>query len=98
MHNSLFVGGCQSMSDLDCVVDCFADRRRTALQHMAERAAFQQLGNKIRSAFKDAKPMHREDVGMVERRGRLCFLLKTMEAVGIPGNEGRQDLDCHVTF
>ena len=45
MNDSLFVGRSQSMSDLDRVVDRFANRQRAALQHLAERAAFQQLGN-----------------------------------------------------
>ena len=92
MHDSLFVGRGQAMSDLDRVVDCFANQQRAALQRVAERAAFQQLGNQIRNVSKDAKPMHRKDVGMVESRGRLCFPLKAMKAFRIQGNEGRQTL------
>jgi hypothetical protein len=35
---------------------------------------------------------------MIESGSRLRFLLKAMEPVGVSGNEGRQDLDCYVTF
>ena len=45
MNDSLFVGRSQSMSDLDRVVNCFANRERPTLQHLAERAALEQLGN-----------------------------------------------------
>ncbi len=45
MNDALFVGGSQSMSDLDRVVDRFANRQRPTLQHLAERVALQQLGD-----------------------------------------------------
>ena len=47
MNDSLFVGLCQSMSDLDRVVDRFANRQRAALQHLTEGTAFQQLGHDV---------------------------------------------------
>ena len=83
MNDSLFMGRRESMSDLDGVVDRFANRQRATLQHLAQRAAFEQLGYQIRRTFEDAEPVYRKNVGMVQSRGRLRLLLKAIQPVGI---------------
>jgi hypothetical protein len=98
MNNSLFVGGCQSMNDLDRVVDRFANRQRAALKHLAERATFQQLGYQIRRAFECAEAVNDKNVGVVQSRSRLRLLLETPQPIRILRNKGREDLDRHFTF
>ena len=93
MNDALFVRGRQSMSDLNAVIDCFANRHRAALQHLPQRAALQQLGDQVRCAFEDAELVDGKNVGMVESRCRLRLLLKAMQPVGVLRNKGRQDLD-----
>ena len=95
MNDTLLVGRRQSMSDLDGIVDGFANRQGAALQHLTERASFQELGNQIRSAFKDAKLVDGKNIGMIEGCSRLRFLFKAMQPVWITRNEGRQNLDCY---
>ena len=97
--NDAFVVRCrQSVSDLDGVIECFANRHRAALQQLPQCAALQQLGDQIGCAFKDAELVNREDVGMVECCGGLGFVLEAQQPVGIARNERRQDLDRDFPF
>src|SRR5580698_11233138 len=83
------------MRDLNAVINRFANWQRAALQQLAQRAAFQQLGHQIWCAFEGAELMNGENVGMVECGGRLRLLLKTTQSVRILRNKRRQDLDRH---
>jgi len=86
MNDALVVGRRQSMSDLDSVVDRFANRQRAALQYLTERFANEQLGYQIRCVLEDAELVDGENVGMVQSRCGLRFLLKAMQPVGVPRN------------
>src|SRR5271166_1229816 len=83
------------MRDLNAVVNGFANGKWAAQKLLAERAAVQQLRYEVRRALKGSEPVNGKNVGMVQRRGRLRFLLKTAQPVGISRKVRRQDLDRH---
>jgi hypothetical protein len=78
------------MSDLHRVIDGFASRQRAALQYLPQGFADEQFGDEIGRAVEDSELVDREDVGMVESRSGLSFLLKTAKTVGSrETNDGR---------
>jgi hypothetical protein len=77
----------QSVGDLDAVIDGFANRERTTLQRVTERFAGEQFRYEVRRAVEDSELVDGEDVGMVECRRGLGFLLEAPETVRIAGNK-----------
>jgi hypothetical protein len=86
------------MGDLDAVVDGFADRKRAALQCVAQRFAGEQFRDEVRRAVKGSELVDGEDVGMVECRSGLGFLLEALETVGVAGKKRRQNFDRDFTL
>ena len=87
MNDALVVRGGQSMGDLDAVVDGFANRERAALQRMTQRFADEQFGDEVRRAVEDSELVDGKDVGVVESRSGLGFLLEAAQTVGVARNE-----------
>jgi hypothetical protein len=83
MNDAFLVRRCQSMRDLNAVINRFANRDWTALQQLAQRAAFQQLGNQIRCAFEGSELVNGENVGMVEDCCCLRLLFESPQPVRI---------------
>jgi hypothetical protein len=94
VNNSLFVRGRQPARDLLRVVDSLArGRERTIAQAVAQRFAFEQLGNDIRRAVGLANVVNRKNVGMVQRGRRARFLREPLQALGIGRERRGQNLD-----
>jgi hypothetical protein len=80
MDNSLFMSRRQSMCNLNAVFNHLAHRYRAVLQQLPQSVALHQLGHQIGCALEGSKMVNRKNVGMIESRGRLRLLLKTMPA------------------
>ena len=50
---------------------------------LAQRLAFEQLGDQIRRPIVGTDVVQREDVGMVQRRGRARFLFEALQRFGV---------------
>ena len=62
------------MCNLDRVLYGSADWQRTAIQSLTQRLPFEQLRHDVGCAVMLADVVDREDVGMVQCRGRTSFL------------------------
>ena len=98
MDDAFLVRRRQPLRDLHAVIDHAPHRQRTVLQRIAQRAAFQQLAHQVGRAVERAELEDREDVGMVERRGRLRLLLEAAQPVRRLRNIGRKNLDGDVAL
>ncbi len=99
MDDAFFVGRRQAVRNLQRVIQSLAcsiasHRSKT----LAQRLAFQQFGDDVRRAFMRADVEYRKDVGMVQRRGGQCLLLKAAQAVRVAGNSERQNLEGDFPF
>ena len=77
MDDAFLMGGCEATRDLDAILNCFSNRKRTRRQTLPQRFAFQQFGDDVRRFVGGADIEDRENVRMIECRGRARFLLKT---------------------
>src|ERR1022692_5169976 len=93
MNDPFLVGGGQSMGDLQCVVQSLARRDRSAAQALPQCFSLQQFRNYLGRALVRANIKYRQNVGMVQGRGREGLLLKTAQPFGTKGKGLRQDLD-----
>src|SRR5262249_1653596 len=93
MDDALVVRGRQAAGDLHAVLDRLADRQRAALQRLTQRLAGEQLRHDVRRRCVGADVVDDDDVGMVERGGSARLLFEAPEAIGIGGEERRQDLE-----
>jgi hypothetical protein len=98
VNDAFFVRRRNPMRDLNAIVDCLSHRQRAGLELLARGVAEQQLGDQVGCAREDAEQVNGKNAGMVQGRGRLRFLLKTPQPIGISGNKGWQDLDRHFSF
>ena len=78
------------------VIDRFANRCRPARELLAQRDAFQQLGDEIRRAFMHSKLVDGENIRMVQSRRGAGLLLETAQAIGIARQRGRENLDSDI--
>jgi hypothetical protein len=84
VDDPLGMRGSQSLSDLQGVIRCLADRQQNAALFLIQRATFQQLADEIRSSFMYTSIVNRQDVGMIQRRERFCLLLEASQAICVP--------------
>jgi hypothetical protein len=54
---------------------------------MTQRFADEQFGDEVRRAVEDSELVDGKDVGVVESRSGLGFLLEAAQTVGVAGNE-----------
>src|SRR5262245_59167971 len=96
MDDAFLVRGGQAGGDLLGVLDGLARRQRKVIQPRAQYFAFEHFGDEVRRAFVIANVMDRQDVRMVERRGRSRLLLESAQSAKVLGELGGQDLDCNL--
>ncbi len=90
------MGRRQASRNLFRIVSCLARGQRAATQALAEGFTLQQFRHNVRRTFVLPEIMNGHDVGVVERRDRLCFLLEAMQTVRIAREIGGQDFDGNV--
>jgi len=93
MDYAFFVSGGQAVSDLQCVVECFASWDWSVAQTIAQGLAFEKLGDNVGRSFVSPDIENRENIRVVQGGGGQCLLLEAAEAVWIERNRGRQHLD-----
>ena len=96
VHNSALVRGGEAARDLRCVVDGLTLRERRAPQLLAQRLAFEQLGDDEGRAVVLPNVVDGEDVRVVERAGGASLLLEACEALGVCRELRGQHFDRHV--
>jgi len=90
---AFLVRGGEAVSDLDGILGRLASGQGTCRQSRAERLAFEQLRDDVRRSLVRADVKERDDVGMIQRGGRTGLLLEAAEAIGVVGEDGRENLD-----
>ena len=97
MDDALLVRGGEAVRDLHRVSFDEALRTRrsrpaVAAQPLAQRLALEQLRDDVRRAVVRADVVDREDVRMIQRRGRARLLLEARQTLGIGGERGGSTL------
>ena len=93
VDDPLVVRGGEAAGDLHAALDRLPRRQRAAFERLSQRFPFEEFRDDVRHAVGRADVVDDEDVGVIERRGRACFLLEAAEPISIRGEERRQDLD-----
>lgn len=91
MHDPFLVCGGKASGHLLRVLNRFPHGQRTLLKLCTQFFAFQRLGDDERHSLIIADVINRQDVWMIERRSRSCFLLKPFQPVSIFGEVNRQN-------
>ena len=82
----------ERVGDRPQVLERFARRNRTGLQPLAERAAFEELGHRVRGVAFGADVVERDDVGMGQRGDGPGFAFEPGERLRIAGQLRGQNL------
>ena len=93
MDDPALVSGGQAVRDLDAVVDRRARRQGPAVQVVAKRFAFEQLGHDERSAFVHADIVNRKNIGMIQAGGCAGLTFESPLTNRIAREGRRQHLD-----
>ena len=83
MDDAFFVGGGESMRDLQSVVERFAYWNRAAAQALAQGFALEEFGDDVGRAVAGADVEDGQNVGMVQGGGGEGFLFEAAKAVGV---------------
>ena len=97
VDDSLVVRRRETARDLRGVLDRPADGHRSAVGALPERLALEELGHDERRSRVRAHVVHRQDVGMIQRRGGARFALEPRQPVAVLGKRRGDDLDGNVT-
>ena len=92
VDDALVVRGGEAAGDLDGVVDGLARRQRRGADARAQRLAFEQLRDDVGRAVVAADVVDGEDVRMIERAGRACFLLEPAQPSASAANDAGSTL------
>ena len=97
MDDSFLVRRFQPRSNLDGNLQPFgcAEAEAAVADVIAQRLAIQELHDDEGMPFVLVKLMYRADVGMIERRDRMCFALEALAGSGIVAHLFRQKLQRH---
>ena len=94
MHNAALVSCCQPSRRLQGEFHRLAYRNFALLQPLTQRLPLKKFSDQIGSVFLGrAEAIHREYVGVVERRRCPCFLLETSQPIGVRCQLFRQHFD-----
>src|SRR4051812_24805201 len=93
MDDAGVVGGRQCAGDSGGDVDHFANVEPARGHPLAQRFAFDVLGGDVMRAAVLADLINRDDVRMIERRGRARLALKAAYALLVPRESHRQQLE-----
>jgi len=96
MHDPLLVRRRQPLGGLDPVIHRLARGERRTTKPLPKRLPLQKLRDHIGLPAMRPDVVDREDVGMVQGRGRPSLLLESAQPVGIGGEGAGQDLDRHL--
>ena len=96
MDNSLVVGGCQALKDLERVFGRLAHREQPAVHALAQGHSLQQLRDHEGRPLVRPHVEDRQNVGMVEDPGGARFQLEPVNAFGVVRELGRENLDRHL--
>ena len=83
MDDALVVRRGQAARDLHANSTALRTGSGAAVQPLAQRLALEQLRDDVRRAVVRADVVDREDVRMVQRRGRARFLLEAAQPIGV---------------
>ena len=98
VDDSLLVRGGESFGRLDRVIRRLPYRKRSAREPAAERFPLEKLRDDVGRALMRAELVDGRDVGVVQRAGRLRFLLEPAKPFRVLRERRRQDLDRDVTL
>jgi hypothetical protein len=87
----------QSVGDLRRKANDAVDRHRTVGDDVAQRPPVDELHRDVRRAVLLGNVVNRDDVRVVERRGRACLTLEACESTGVAGELRRKHFDGDVT-
>jgi hypothetical protein len=89
VDDALVMRGGQTARELRGVLDCLPYGERPSAKPLAQRLAVEELRHEVADAAVGADVEHREDIWVIERRCRACFLLESPQAIGVdPGRRG----------
>jgi hypothetical protein len=71
------------MRDLDCIINRFPRRKRSAHQPIAESAPLQQFRYQVRRSLMRANIKDGENTGMIQRAGGASLLFKPAQTIKI---------------
>src|SRR5204862_7333627 len=92
MDDTVLVRSREPSGDLSSQIDRLPDGKRSVCKHLAQRLAFEQLGDEVRLSLVLAHVVHVDDIGMVQAPGRSCFLFEPFQLAWFL-RAGRQSLD-----
>jgi len=76
VDHALLMGGGEAFGNLECVINGLLLRDWAGVELPAQGLAFQNLHDGVRNAVVSPEVEDRKDVGMRERRDRLCLALE----------------------
>jgi hypothetical protein len=85
MDDALFVRGCESLGNLNRVVDGPALRQWTLLQHRPQALALEQFGDQVWRPVVLADVVDREDVRVIQHCDGARLLCETAHPVPVSG-------------
>ena len=88
-----FMSAREPVGDLLGDVQQLLDRERAPGQQLGQRHAVHELHGDVRDRIGGTDVINRQDVRVVERRGRTGFRFQSFQPLGIRGQGRRQDLD-----
>ena len=97
MEDALSVRRLEPARDLKGMLDRLANSDRAAIQPVAKRLPFEQLGYDERRFGMGADVVHGEDVRVVQRRRGAGFLLESMQAIDVGRKCRGKDFDRNMT-
>ncbi len=98
MDDALVVRGGQRIGDGDAAVKDLRQGKAVGREDLVQAPAFDQFHGEKAHTGVFLHGIERDDVWMVQARDRLCFALEALEAGGIGGHVGVEDLEGDVTI
>ena len=83
VNDALLVGGFKGVNHLPRDWQGIAERERPACDQIRERLALDELQDDAGQTISLLQPVHRRDVGMIERRQELRLALKPRQPIGV---------------
>src|SRR6185437_9464268 len=90
------MGCCQCASDLNSELHGFGNGWRASNQSLCQRLSLYELAGDKNSAIRLPDLVHRNNVRLIQRRGRACFALEPVRSFRIVLELERQQLQCNL--
>ena len=98
MNDSLFMRSRETVGDLTRIVDHSALSQRSSTHSLSQRFALQQFRDDVRRAFMRVDVVDDQNVRMIQRPGRLCFLLEPSKAPFVGRKSSGQNLNSYLAI